>query len=82
MKTDDALNAFIERAERVIAAVRNDNIGVLVGGQYVGGNGGLLSCETMVEVDALAREIDQWKRWHVPVAQQHPVKGEVIGLDD
>jgi len=42
-------------ARALLEAVEHDNNGSVVGGQYVGGNGGLLSRETIITGDALRR---------------------------
>ena len=41
------------KIQAVIDAVKRDDVGELVAGEYRGGNGGLLSIETIRAVDAL-----------------------------
>lgn len=62
----DDLSRFIRQAEKLCDALDFDESGHMVGGQWMGGNGGLLSRDTMREKDQLRREIDAWKQWHKP----------------
>ena len=63
MSRDAVLSRLVKQAERVIEAVTNDDSGRLVANQWVGGNGGLLSRDTIREVDKLRNEVNQWKTW-------------------
>lgn len=47
--------------EAVIAAVDFDNNGAMIAGQFKGGNGGLLSIETIRAVDQLRLAVNTWK---------------------
>lgn len=49
------IEAAIEQAQKVVDAVTFDDSGSMVAGVWKGGNGGLLSRETLVEVDLLRR---------------------------
>jgi hypothetical protein len=52
---------LIAKAKALVEAVGQDDNGRLVAGQWVAGNGGLLSRETIKAADALRMEIDKWK---------------------
>lgn len=62
--SEDALARLIRQAEKVVECIEFDESGQMVGGQWVGGNGGLLSRETIREVVQLRRELDTYKQWH------------------
>jgi len=47
--------AALDQAQKVVDAVTFDDSGSLIAGVWKGGNGGLLSRETLVEVDLLRR---------------------------
>lgn len=53
--------AVVAQAAVVVAAIEHDNNGSMVGGQWMGGNGGLLSRETIVEADKLRRALSSLK---------------------
>lgn len=46
-----------KKAKALVDSVRNDDGGQLIAGQWVGGNGGLLSRETIKAADALDVEL-------------------------
>jgi len=52
----DATN-LIRTAKEVAAAISFDMNGAMIGGQYMGGNGGLISIATLKKVDELRRAI-------------------------
>ncbi len=52
---------LIIKAKALVDAVSRDDSGIMVGGQWVAGNGGLLSRETIASADALCLELDKWK---------------------
>ena len=47
----------------LVEAVQRDDTGLLVGGKLVGGNGGLLSRETLIKADMLRRELESIQAW-------------------
>lgn len=50
---DLELTALLDQAQAVVDAITFDDSGAMVAGQWVGGNGGLVSRETLVAVDNL-----------------------------
>lgn len=55
------LNALRAKAKALVDAVGFDDNGAMVAGRWIGGNGGLLSRETIAAADALRGELDRWK---------------------
>lgn len=53
---DDRL---LKAARDLVEAVSFDDSGAIVGGQYQGGNGGLISRETIRKADALRRLLEE-----------------------
>ena len=49
------------KAKNLVDAVCSDDTGKMIGGQWVAGNGGLLSRETIAAADALRLELARWK---------------------
>lgn len=58
METPD----IIRIAKQLLASILFDDVGVKLGQTYSGGNGGLLSRETVIHADTLRRAIDRWER--------------------
>ena len=54
----DILDNLIARSRALVAAVSSDDSGHLIGTQWVGGNGGLLSRETLRVADQLRLALD------------------------
>jgi hypothetical protein len=63
MTRDAALADLLKSVEALVKAVRFDEHGEMVAGQFVGGNGGLISRDTMILADTAWRKIDHWHRW-------------------
>ena len=55
----DSLRA---KAKNLVDAVSSDDTGKLVGGQWMAGNGGLLSRATIAAADALRLELARWSK--------------------
>lgn len=53
----DPRQQLLKAAKEVVDAISFDENGALIGGKWMGGNGGLLSRETNVKADALRRAI-------------------------
>lgn len=56
-------------AKELVEAINFDDNGALIGGKWMGGNGGLLSRETLEKADAVRRAInafDQGGKSEVP----------------
>lgn len=51
------MSEMLKKAKALVDAVQRDDTGSMVGNQWRGGNGGLLSRETLVAADDLRREI-------------------------
>lgn len=49
------------KAKNLVEAVSSDDTGKLIGGQWVAGNGGLLSRATIAAADELRLELARWK---------------------
>jgi hypothetical protein len=59
MSTDDlALDTVVATARALLGAVTSDDSGMLIGNQWVGGNGGLLSRDTLRVADQLRLALD------------------------
>ena len=56
-----AVNALTAKAKALVEAVGSDDTGKLIGGQWVAGNGGLLSRATIAAADALRLELAKWR---------------------
>lgn len=56
------LKELIAHAEALVASVQRDDTGQLVGQIWMGGNGGLLSRETLAAADKLRTTIAEIKR--------------------
>jgi len=54
----DAMMRLMHRAKALVDAVSFDNSGAMIAGQWQGGNGGLISRETIKVADELRREIE------------------------
>ena len=50
---------LIKSAKELVAAVSFDDNGMMLGGKWQGGNGGLLSRETIVKADAVRRALSR-----------------------
>lgn len=55
------ITGLAEKAAALVEAVGSDDTGKLIGGQWVAGNGGLLSRATIAAADALRLELARWK---------------------
>lgn len=55
-----AAAVVIARSRDLLERVMIDGRGKIVGGQLVGGNGGILSCETMRSAEQLARALGEF----------------------
>lgn len=53
----EILDRLKQAAQDVIDAIALDDTGRLIGGKWIGGNGGLLSRETIAKSDALRRAL-------------------------
>lgn len=51
-----------EKARALLDSVSHDDSGSMVAGQWVGGNGGLLSRATLEAAQVLRLELDNWPR--------------------
>lgn len=58
--TGTAADEVIARARALLASVIFDERGVMVGGHLVGGNGGLLSRDTIIAAEHLDRALDAY----------------------
>jgi hypothetical protein len=56
-----AVKTLTAKSRRLVEAVRHDDNGSMVAGQWVGGNGGMLSRETLTAADTLRVELENWK---------------------
>lgn len=54
------VDEVIERARDLLARVLFDERGTMIGGKHVGGNGGLLSRETIMAAEQLHRALDTY----------------------
>lgn len=54
----DTFSDILVKAKALVDAVAFDDCGAIVGGQLVGGHGGLLSRETIGKADALRLALD------------------------
>lgn len=52
---------LVDKAKALVDSVSHDNNGSIVAGRYMGGNGGLVSRETIAAADALRAELERWK---------------------
>lgn len=57
----EALGNVLACAASLVAAVQFDDSGQLIGTQWVGGGGGLLSRDTLKAADALRNALDRFK---------------------
>lgn len=57
-----ALRKLLTDAKALVDAVSYDDNGTMVGGVLVGGNGGLLSSDTIKAADTLRKELEPWLR--------------------
>lgn len=57
MPTTSPVAELIISAKELVAAVSFDMNGIIIGNKYVGGNGGLLSNETLIKADAVQRAL-------------------------
>lgn len=55
---DAVLDNVVAQARALVAAVTSDDSGMMIGNQWVGGNGGLLSRETLKVADQLRLALD------------------------
>lgn len=55
-----ANDKLVRKSRELVDSVSHDNNGSIVGGQYMGGNGGLYSRETIKAADALRAELSKW----------------------
>lgn len=53
---------LVKAARALVDSVSFDENGALIGGKWMGGNGGLLSHETHKKSDALRRALDAFER--------------------
>jgi len=70
------VDALLAKAQALVDAVGFDDNGAIVAGQYVGGNGGLLSRETLKAADALRIELAVWR--HSRTTSRADKTGEVV----
>ena len=68
-----AVDKLVKRARALADAVMRDDCGQLVGGIWMGGNGGLLSLATIAAAQDLRQAIEEWQ--HDEAARTH-VEGE------
>ena len=54
----ERLTAFIRDVRALVKSIRFDDHGEMVAGRFVGGNGGLVSEETLDKCEAVARQLD------------------------
>ncbi|MFA5898830.1 MAG: hypothetical protein WC829_06920 [Hyphomicrobium sp.] len=57
----ERMDHLVAKAKALVDSVSHDNNGSMVAGQFMGGNGGLVSRETIAAVDALRLELDKWR---------------------
>lgn len=48
---------LLQAAQELADSVQADDVGMMIGGKFIGGNGGLLSRETIAKADAVRRAI-------------------------
>jgi len=53
------MSDLIAKAKKLVDAVSFDDCGAIVGGIYMGGNGGLLSRDTIKAADELRKELEK-----------------------
>lgn len=53
--SENPLDDLLAQTKTLIDAITFDDLGAMVGGQWMGGNGGLISRQTIVETDKLRR---------------------------
>lgn len=58
----DTLQTIIKKAGEIVEAIAFDDCGAVVGGHLVGGNGGLLSRQTIMKADALRLALDAHRK--------------------
>lgn len=58
---DAELKPLLAKAKALVDAVSHDDNGSMIAGKWIGGNGGMLSRETIKAADALRLELDGWK---------------------
>ena len=81
MITRSSLDALLQRADALIASVRFDNSGSIVGGQYMGGNGGLLSHDTEKAANELETLVAQVRQLYPAASsERQAMLGEITGL--
>jgi hypothetical protein len=64
MSNDATVDRLLRLGLELCANVKRDERGELVAGQWVNGNGGLLSSDTMRASDRFEREAKAYLEWH------------------
>lgn len=62
LTTVELIKRLVNAAEELLKSLQFDDQGMMVGGQWRGGNGGLISGETIKTADALRRAIHAIRR--------------------
>lgn len=62
MTRTEALELIAKEANALADAVSHDDNGSMIGQQWVGGNGGLLSRDTIVQADRVRLALDAMKQ--------------------
>ena len=71
------VDSLVAKAHALVDAVTFDENGAMVAGQWVGGNGGMISRQTIIAAHALRLELSGWGTGQAPTT-----KGAVERQDD
>jgi hypothetical protein len=67
-----ALAVLLAQVKLLTKAVKQDESGQLIGQMWVGGNGGLLSIDTLVLNDHVARLVESYELAYAGSENRHP----------
>jgi hypothetical protein len=59
-----SLNEFIAKVDALVQRIHKDEYGIQVGNVFVGGNGGMISRETLLALNELTVALDRIKNDH------------------
>lgn len=77
----DKMDDLLKRAGDVVKAVRFDNSGAIIAGQYMGGNGGLSSPETRDAAERLDAILSNIRQFYPPSDDPHKAMlGKITGI--
>jgi len=71
--TDTVERPLESLAKALVDAVQRDDTGAMVGGEWRGGNGGLLSRDTLKAADGVRKELARLKAERLDLAAYDPV---------